>query len=113
MVQAGRPRYRPQTPPPASRTPARRVMRADLTLALIALIWGATFVLIKRALGDVTPIYYLAIRFTLAAFLLAAVFHRRIRLGFTRFDLWTGLRVGFWLMLGYVLQTVGLQTTTP
>ena len=42
-------------------------MRADLTLALIALIWGATFVMIKRALDDVTPVLYLAIRFSIAA----------------------------------------------
>ncbi|MBI2687404.1 MAG: DMT family transporter [Acidobacteria bacterium] len=87
-------------------------MRADLTLAFIALIWGATFVLIKRALNDVTPIFYLAIRFSLAAVLLAAFFHRRIRLGFGKQEYWAGLRVGAVLMLGYVLQTVGLQTTT-
>jgi drug/metabolite transporter (DMT)-like permease len=88
-------------------------MRADLTLALIALIWGTTFVLIKRALSDVTPILYLALRFSLAAALLALFFHRRIRLGFGHQEFWVGLRVGSVLMLGYVLQTVGLQFTTP
>ena len=88
-------------------------MRADLTLALIALIWGATFVLIKNALADVTPVLYLAVRFSLAAALLALFFHRRIRLGFGRREYWVGLRIGSILMLGYILQTVGLQTTTP
>jgi drug/metabolite transporter (DMT)-like permease len=88
-------------------------MRADLTLALIALLWGTTFVLIKRALSDVSPVLYLAIRFTLAAVLLAAWFHRRVRLGFGHQEYWAGLRVGAILMLGYILQTVGLQTTTP
>jgi drug/metabolite transporter (DMT)-like permease len=88
-------------------------MRADLTLALIALIWGTTFVVIKRALNDVTPVFYLALRFSLAAVLLAIFFHRRIRRGFGRQEFWAGLRVGSILMLGYVLQTVGLQTTTP
>lgn len=88
-------------------------MRADLTLALIALIWGTTFVLIKNALADVTPVLYLAIRFSLAAALLALFFLRRIRLGFGRQEYWVGLRIGSVLMLGYVFQTVGLQTTTP
>ncbi|MBL8241977.1 MAG: DMT family transporter, partial [Bryobacterales bacterium] len=88
-------------------------MRADLTLALIALIWGTTFVLIKNALADITPVSYLAIRFSLAAVLLALFFRRRLRLGFGRQEYWVGLRIGSILMLGYVLQTVGLQTTTP
>lgn len=88
-------------------------MRADLTLVFIALIWGTTFVLIKRALNEVTPVLYLALRFSLAAALLALYFHRRIRLGFGRQEFWVGLRVGGILMLGYILQTVGLQTTTP
>jgi drug/metabolite transporter (DMT)-like permease len=88
-------------------------MRADLTLAFIALLWGTTFVLIKRALADVSPVLYLAIRFSLAAALLALWFHRRIRLGFGHQEYWAGLRVGAVLMAGYILQTIGLQTTTP
>jgi len=88
-------------------------MRADLTLVLIAFIWGATFVLIKRALDDITPTLFLAIRFSLAAAILAIYFRRRIRLGFGRQEYYTGLRIGAVLMLGYILQTVGLLTTTP
>lgn len=88
-------------------------MRADLALALIALIWGATFVVVKRALSDVSPFLYLAIRFSLAAALLAVWFRHRIRLGFGRQEYWAGLRVGAVLMLGYILQTVGLATTSP
>lgn len=88
-------------------------MRADFTLALIALLWGGTFVIVKRALSDVTPVLYLAIRFTLATVLLLIWFHRRVRIGFGRQEYWAGLRVGAVLMLGYVLQTAGLQTTSP
>jgi drug/metabolite transporter (DMT)-like permease len=88
-------------------------MRADLALALIALIWGATFVVVKRALLDVSPFLYLAIRFSLAAAVLALWFRGRIRLGFGRQEYWAGMRVGAILMLGYVLQTVGLATTSP
>lgn len=87
-------------------------MRADLTLALVALIWGSTFVLIKRALNDVTPILYLAIRFTIAALLLAVYFRGRLRLRFSRQELGAGFRIGAVLMAGFILQTIGLQTTT-
>ncbi|MBM3767525.1 MAG: DMT family transporter [Acidobacteria bacterium] len=88
-------------------------MRADLTLALIALIWGTTFVLVKRALDDISPFLYLAMRFTLAAIVLAAIFHKRIARGISRREIGIGMVVGAVLMSGYVLQTVGLQTTTP
>jgi len=88
-------------------------MRADLALALIALIWGTTFVLVKRALEDISPFLYLALRFSLAALVLAVFFHRRIRTGFGREEYWVGLRVGAVLMVGYIFQTVGLQWTTP
>ncbi|MBM3753557.1 MAG: DMT family transporter [Acidobacteria bacterium] len=88
-------------------------MRADLTLALIALIWGTTFVLVKRALDDISPFLYLAMRFTLAAAVLAAIYHKRIARGISRREIGIGMVVGAVLMSGYVLQTVGLQTTTP
>lgn len=87
-------------------------MRADLTLALVALIWGSTFVLIKRALNDVTPVLYLAIRFTIAALLLAVYFRGRLRLRFSRQELGAGFRIGAVLMAGFIFQTIGLQTTT-
>jgi len=88
-------------------------MRAGLTLAAIAFIWGASFLLVKRALPEVTPVLYLALRFSFAAAVLAVFFRRRIRLGFGRQEYWSGLKVGAVLMLGYILQTAGLQTTTP
>lgn len=88
-------------------------MRADLTLALIAFIWGTTFILVKRALDDVTPLLYLALRFSLAAAVLFIWFRRRLVLGFSRQEWYAGLCIGSVLMLGYVLQTLGLQTTTP
>jgi drug/metabolite transporter (DMT)-like permease len=87
-------------------------MRADLTLAFIALIWGTTFVLVKRALEDISPFLYLALRFTLAAIALGFFFRKRISQGISARDIGIGSVVGGVLMSGYVLQTVGLQTTT-
>jgi drug/metabolite transporter (DMT)-like permease len=88
-------------------------MRAELSLALVALIWGSTFVLVKEALRDISPLLYLALRFTLAAVLLVAWFRKRLAKGFTRVHWGAGMLAGSILMLSYVLQTVGLQSTTP
>src|SRR5690554_1505858 len=85
--------------------------QADLALAFVALIWGSTFVVVKNALDTVGPLTYVAWRFWLAAIFLAALFHRRAR-RVRRAELLAGGLIGVWLALGYLFQTVGLQTTT-
>jgi drug/metabolite transporter (DMT)-like permease len=86
-------------------------LRADLALVFIAFIWGATFVVIKEALADVSSLLFLTLRFTLAAVLLAVYFRR----GWLpdRSHLWAGFLVGSCLGIGYAFQTIGLETTTP
>jgi drug/metabolite transporter (DMT)-like permease len=85
-------------------------LKADLALVFIAFVWGATFVVIKRALNDISPILFVAIRFLLAASLLAAYF----RTGWVpRREHWKGgFLVGLCLAAGYALQTAGLAGTT-
>ena len=41
-------------------------------VALIAIIWGATFVVIKNALADISPIYFNTVRMVLAALCMVA-----------------------------------------
>jgi drug/metabolite transporter (DMT)-like permease len=77
-------------------------------LLLAAAIWGGTFPLIKAALADVTPLAFNAIRFTLAALCLVPVLRR-----LDRGTLWAGLITGAVLSIGFAVQTVGLETTTP
>jgi Acetylornithine deacetylase/Succinyl-diaminopimelate desuccinylase and related deacylases len=94
---------------------ARRGMkRADIALALIALIWGATFVLVKAALGHVSALLFLTVRFSIAALALYLLF--RIK-GTPRRKVsgrhWVaGMLTGCFLFGGYVLQTLGLRYTT-
>jgi len=88
-------------------------LRADLALAGIALIWGATFVMVKEALQDSSTLLFLALRFSLASVALALVF--RICYGgfFSgRQTLKAGLLAGIFLFAGYLLQTFGLRYTT-
>lgn len=86
-------------------------LRADLALVGTAFIWGATFVVVKRALDDISSVLFLTLRFTLAAAMLAVYFRR----GWVpkREHLVPGVLVGACLGVGYAFQTVGLETTSP
>jgi drug/metabolite transporter (DMT)-like permease len=85
--------------------------RAELALVGVAFIWGATFVVVKQALVDVSTFLFLGMRFSLAAGLLALVL--RSRLGKARRAEWqAGVITSGLLFLGYALQTAGLRVTT-
>jgi drug/metabolite transporter (DMT)-like permease len=89
-----------------------RSLKAHLLLALITLVWGSTFVLIKEALHDSSPLMLNAVRMTLAAALLAAYYRKHLAT-LDRRALAAGSIVGVFLCLGYALQTAGLRLTTP
>lgn len=86
--------------------------RADLALGFAALIWGATFVLVKDALADVSVFVYLAVRFALAAVVMGIFFWRSLR-GLTRGAVWAGAQIGFFMFAAYGFQTTGLKFTSP
>ena len=89
-----------------------RSLKAHILLVLITLIWGSNFVVIKNALADISPLFFNAVRMSLAAVVLAVVFYRELgRL--TAGSLRSGLLVGFFLFVGNELQTEGLKFTTP
>lgn len=89
-------------------------LRADLALAGIALIWGATFVLVKQALRDVSTLLFLTMRFTLATAALAVAFRPLAsKWGEARELLAGGAVAGSCLFAGYALQTLGLRYTSP
>jgi drug/metabolite transporter (DMT)-like permease len=85
--------------------------QADLTLGMVALIWGSTFVVVQNALDDVAPLTFVAFRFIVASAFLVVLFYHRVR-QITRRDLLSGGLIGVWLALGYIFQTIGLQSTT-
>jgi drug/metabolite transporter (DMT)-like permease len=87
-------------------------LRADLALAFTALIWGGTFVVVKDALADVSTFMYLAVRFALAALVMAIFFWHSLK-GLTRSAIWAGVQIGFFMFAGYALQTTGLKYTSP
>ena len=85
---------------------------ADIALVFCSLIWGCTFLIVKNALGDISVMAYIAIRFCISGALMAIMFWRSLRaLKFPAF--WAGVQIGFFMLGGYVFQTAGLKFTTP
>jgi drug/metabolite transporter (DMT)-like permease len=89
-----------------------RSLKAHVSLALVTIIWGCTFPLIKAALADSSPLMLNAVRMSLAAVLLA-IYYRKKLASLTRRGFVTGATVGLFLGLGYAFQTAGLRLTTP
>lgn len=87
-------------------------LRAYLLMVFVVAVWGCTFVLIKDALADATPLAFNLTRMALAFLILAAAYRSHWR-EITRNQLIAGAVVGFFLAAGYQFQTAGLVKTTP
>lgn len=85
----------------------RRPPFAYLALAFAALLFGATFVVIKEAVATLPPLAFVGWRFLLGAVLLLVLAWPHGR------TIWRdGLFAGAFLLAGYALQTWGLTLTT-
>jgi drug/metabolite transporter (DMT)-like permease len=84
--------------------------KAEALLVLITLIWGSTFVIVKAALADASPLVFIAIRFVLAGLLLYVALARG---KVARAAVLPGIILGVFLFGGYAFQTSGLVLTTP
>jgi drug/metabolite transporter (DMT)-like permease len=84
--------------------------KAEAALIWNTVIWGATFVVVKTALEDISPILFLALRFSLASLVLLAVLWRRLAWDWRAAG--AGALAGVFLFSGYLLQTLGLQFTS-
>jgi drug/metabolite transporter (DMT)-like permease len=87
-------------------------LRAYILMTLVVAVWGSTFVVVKGALSDATPVAFNLIRMTLAFVLLAVGYHRAWRT-IRKSHIAAGALVGLCLAAGYQFQTIGLVQTTP
>ena len=86
-------------------------MLALLALIAVTAVWGYTFVPMKDAVAVYPLFAFLAVRFLIAAVVLAAPAAPRLR-SLGRQGWIAGTALGLLLALGYALQTAGLQRTT-
>ncbi|MBQ8663468.1 MAG: DMT family transporter [Eubacterium sp.] len=82
----------------------------QLGIILATIIWGFSFVVVKDALVLIPPVYMSTLRFTLAAIVLAVVFHKKLK-QINKKYLLSGAVLGFFLFAATAIQTVALQTT--
>ena len=84
----------------------------EIGLTITAIIWGSGFVASAVALEYYTPYQLLAGRFLIGAIILCLIFNRKLK-GIKKKTLIKGAILGCILYAAFVLQTVGLQYTTP
>ncbi|RXT14679.1 DMT family transporter [Ammoniphilus sp. CFH 90114] len=93
----------------------KKSLLADLSLLLVAFVWGTTFVIVQNAISTLPPHAFNAIRFLLASgllFLFILLFYREQLRAFSKKMIGSGIVLGIWLFGGYAFQTVGLLYTT-
>ncbi|MHB1022976.1 MAG: DMT family transporter [Acidobacteriaceae bacterium] len=85
---------------------------AHVLMLAVVFVWGSTFVLVKDALRDASPLLFNLLRMTLAFVVLAIVYRKHWKKLTPR--VWaSGAIVGLCLAMGYQFQTAGLALTTP
>lgn len=85
--------------------------QAEISLIAITVIWGLTFSLVKKSLGQIDPFVFMAYRFTLA-FLIMGLFSVKRMPGLKKEVVKAGVILGILLYASYAFQTFGLKYTT-
>ncbi|HGY9625135.1 TPA: DMT family transporter [Pseudomonas putida] len=86
-----------------------RLSKAELVLVFITMLWGGTFLLVHNVMTVSGPMFFVGLRFAAAAVFVGLVSARSLP-GLTFTELKAGMLIGMSIMLGYGLQTMGLQT---
>ena len=84
----------------------------EIGLIITAIIWGSGFVASAVSLEYYTPYQILAGRFLVGVIILCVLFYKRLK-NIEKSTLIKGTILGLFLYIAFVLQTVGLQYTTP
>ncbi|MBK7104155.1 MAG: DMT family transporter [Ignavibacteriae bacterium] len=83
--------------------------KSEAILLLITLLWGATFVIVKESLNDISSMAFIALRFLIAGiFLLPFIIKKK----FTKQNFNAGILLGILLFIGFAVQTIGLKYTS-
>ena len=83
-----------------------------LALLSTSVIWGTSFIVLKNALENIGTLWVLAIRFSIAALMMALLARGRLKT-MSRRCIRGGILTGIALALAYIVQTYGLLYTTP
>ena len=84
---------------------------SESALLLMTLLWGATFVIVKESIRDISSMLFVAGRFGIAGVILfIALVYRKKK--FVKEAFGPGIFLGVFLYLSFITQTIGLKYTT-
>ncbi len=86
-------------------------MKADITLLIVTLFWGFSFITTKTAISNIEIFNFLFLRFTLAFLISAIIFYKDMKC-IDKNIFVKSMIAGFILFLHFLFQTEGLKTTT-
>ena len=89
-----------------------RARLGKLALYGAALIWGTSFFLVKGQMDVFPPDTLLALRYSIAGLMLAAIFWKRV-IASSWQEIWRSAALGVVLAAGGLVQAVGITGTTP
>lgn len=84
--------------------------RAELALIAVTVVWGLTFVMVKKSLEHITPFVFMSYRFLLATLVMVPFCAGKLR-KLDRGMLGAGTLLGILLYAAYSFQTFGLERT--
>ncbi len=87
-------------------------LKADLSLLLVTVVWGASFPIMSVVLKYIPPYSLVALRYFLSGIILAIIFHKKFK-NINGQTIKAGIIIGISLFIGCALQFVGLLYTTP
>lgn len=84
---------------------------ASIILAVVALVWGTTYAVIKDTLSIVPPFLLMMFRFSFSALLLSLIYFNRVRkMKFE--DLKRGVIIGVFMSLAFYFLVISIRFTT-
>jgi drug/metabolite transporter (DMT)-like permease len=86
-------------------------LKSESVLLFITLLWGATFVIVKESLHDISSMLFVSSRFLIASAILFIILLVR-KQKFVKSAVAPGIFLGIFLYLTFVFQTIGLKYTT-
>lgn len=78
----------------------------EILLLITAVVWGGGFVAVSKSVGELTPLYIVAIRFGIASILISIVFFKKFKEIKVK-DIKYGVIVGTLVFVAFALQTAG------
>lgn len=93
------------------KSPRIKEYLADFSLVAVSLIWGSTFIIIKKCVDSFEPVTFVFLRFVVATAFMAVLTIPFMK-HFTKKLLLDGFILGFVLFLVFLFQTIALKLAT-